>query len=417
MSDQPPLPPGRTAIALERAATKKMSLYRLRLVLLALLGPAYVVCLIVAAILFLVGVTCLLRTFPAAGYAAVKFAVIPLGGLLFLVLRSLFVRFPPPQGYVATVENAPALLAEIHNLRRSMTVARIGRVLLTEDFNASVIKHPRLGLLGWRQNYLLIGLPLFFALSPSQLRSVIAHELAHLSRKQGRFEAWIYGSRGAVELIHDNLVRNQHWGSWLTKVFLDWYAPCFGRHSMALRRMHEFDADKQSALATDGRTVADALIACSMLEALTFEPFWAGIFGMAAAVSETPRDVYGRMREAFAKGTSGESGEYWLEKSQKEQLLAYSFPGRTSTDPYDSHPSLFDRLSALNEVMHQPPVADVTAAEEYLGGNLGRCIEWFFDKLFEVFLPVVKISLLGSVIIILLALADLAVKRLRKRLT
>jgi hypothetical protein len=76
----------------------------------------------------------------------------------------------------------------IEELRARLRAPRVHRVLVTGDFNAAVVRVPRLALLGWYRNHLLIGLPLAKALTPEQFRAVLAHELAHLLRA-GELEA------------------------------------------------------------------------------------------------------------------------------------------------------------------------------------------------------------------------------------
>jgi Zn-dependent protease with chaperone function len=56
----------------------------------------------------------------------------------------------------------------------------VHHVVLEDNLNAGMLQFPRLGVLGWEQNYLFIGLPLMQVNSVDQLRSVLAHEIAHL---------------------------------------------------------------------------------------------------------------------------------------------------------------------------------------------------------------------------------------------
>ena len=73
--------------------------------------------------------------------------------------------------------------------------APIHQVLITPYFNAGVTQVPRLGILGWHRNYLLIGVPLIKTLTAEQFKSVLAHEIGHLSRGHARAANWIYRLR------------------------------------------------------------------------------------------------------------------------------------------------------------------------------------------------------------------------------
>lgn len=55
------------------------------------------------------------------------------------------------------------------------------------DFNASAISRPAFGIIGPSTHYIRFGLPLLASLSEDQLRPVLAHELAHLSRNYSGF--------------------------------------------------------------------------------------------------------------------------------------------------------------------------------------------------------------------------------------
>jgi len=60
-------------------------------------------------------------------------------------------------------------------------------ILVDWDFNASAISRPAFGIVGPSTHYIRFGLPLLASLSEDQLRPVLAHELAHLSRNHPGF--------------------------------------------------------------------------------------------------------------------------------------------------------------------------------------------------------------------------------------
>ena len=76
-------------------------------------------------------------------------------------------------------------------------------MLLTGDFNAAIVQHPRFGIFGGTRNYLMLGLPLMQSLSPAEFQAVVAHEFGHLWGAHGRFGAWIYRLRtGWARLLY-----------------------------------------------------------------------------------------------------------------------------------------------------------------------------------------------------------------------
>src|SRR5882672_3105110 len=117
------------------------------------------------------------------------------------VLKALLIRIPPPKGVPVTRAEAPALFTLLDDLRKQLRSVPFHHVLVVPEHNAAVVQVPRLGVLGWSRNYLLLGLPLLEAHSPEEVRAVLAHEFAHLSRAHGRFSHWIYRLRRSWEKV------------------------------------------------------------------------------------------------------------------------------------------------------------------------------------------------------------------------
>ena len=114
-------------------------------------------------------------------------------------------KFEKPTGQQLTRTEFPELFLVIDELQAELKTPKIHQVLLTEEFNASISQTPRLGVLGWQHNTLTLGLTLLMTLSPAEARSVIAHELGHLSGGHSAFAARIYRSRiawGRVCLLY-----------------------------------------------------------------------------------------------------------------------------------------------------------------------------------------------------------------------
>lgn len=124
----------------------------------------------------------------------------------------------------------------------------VHRVLLTTEFNASIVQLLRLGVLGWPRNYLMVGLPLLQAMTAEQAGAVVAHELGHLRGGHGRFSAWVYRVSRAWEQLFAQLERSNS-ATWLHR-FTNWYVPRFNAWSHPLRRTAEFEADAAAGRVT-----------------------------------------------------------------------------------------------------------------------------------------------------------------------
>lgn len=343
---------------LERMATRHPALYKLRVLLLALLGYGYVLGILAGTVALVVLVLAYGR-FNAAVLKIEIFLVVFAG----LILRALWVRLPPPEGLPMERQDAEALFAEIDRLQTALRTPRVHQVLLTSDFNASMSQVPRLGILGWQRNYLTLGLPLMQALSPAGFRAVLAHELGHLSGAHGRFGAWIYRVRRTWEQLLEQLEKREHWGSVLFKRFFGWYAPYFGASSFVLARTHEYEADRLAAQAEGKRTAAQTLVDVAMAGDFLARDFWPSFFQRASSQPQ-PGNAFHELGRAVGDGAWRETAAERLERVLKEE-----------TEVQDSHPCLRDRIKALGEEPALPaPLAGESAAAHYFGPGLPELI-------------------------------------------
>ena len=262
----------RVAARFERLSRASPGLYRAVVGALGLVGFG-VVGLVLAVMLALLAVLVAALVLGKSPILALKLGI-PVGLTVVALFRAIAVRFERPEGIALAREQAPGLFAELDRIRALGRVPRIHRVLVTPELNAAVAQTPRLGVLGWPHNDLLLGLPLLLSLSPETFRAVLAHELGHLSGRHGRTGAWVYRVRATWMQV---LAALEARGSWLGKLllrFFRWYGPFFGAASLALAREQERAADRFSAQATDPRSAADALAAVNVADWALERRFW-----------------------------------------------------------------------------------------------------------------------------------------------
>ncbi len=349
---------------MEALAARDPAAYRRRVFALAFLGYGYlavVVLVLLALCLFFIATVLYLKAL------AIKLVVV-FGAPLLMVLRSLWVRLEVPAGERLTREAVPALFQMLDELRRKLRTPALHTVLLTSDFNAGVMQVPRLGLLGWHRSYLFIGLPLMKSLTVEQFRSVLAHELGHLSRGHARAGNWIYRLRLIWQRLESAFAETPHWGATPIRAFFRWYLPRFSATSFPLARANEYEADAAAVQLTSARSSAQALTAVSIVGTYLSEKYWPRIH---SAARELPQPSFAPYSEFIATAISEvPAGE--LREWQNKALAA-----RTSYG--DTHPSLADRLQALGaEAEFAPPTAG-NSAERLLGTELAR-LEGSFDE-------------------------------------
>src|ERR1044072_254013 len=137
---------------LESLAAENPKQYQLRVALLAALGYLYLI--VVAA--FLLGIVVVVVLYARINWLVIKIVWIPLV-LVGIVLRSLWVTLPVPDGMELQREQAPALFALVHEVPTALNGPNVHHILLSGEFNAGIVQIPQFGLFGWQTNYLVVG--------------------------------------------------------------------------------------------------------------------------------------------------------------------------------------------------------------------------------------------------------------------
>lgn len=362
---------------LERFSQENPEQYRLRVALLAILGYAYIF-LVLAGLMALIGALIFFMVFSNRISAAVIKASIFLLLIIWVIVQSLWVTFPKPEGQPLSRQQVPQLFDLVDELTTSLQAPRFHKILLNEEFNAAVIQVPRLGIFGWQENYLLLGLPLMQALSLEQFKAVLAHELGHLSGNHSRFAAWIYRIRKTWLQIYERLgQRKQLQADILFNWFLGWYWPFFNAYSFTLARMNEYEADRCSAKLAGANNAAAALINVEIKARFLSSCFWVNIHQQAADQPEPPNNTYSLMLSTLSGPIAEDQTQAWLQNALTQQ-----------TDYVDTHPCLSDRLSALGYSTVQsstlPQLSErQTSAAEHLLGNRVNDFAIAFDQTWQ----------------------------------
>ena len=335
--------------------------YRARVVALGALAYAYVGGVLVGA-LGLLGAA--LAAMLATGHGLVVFKLLGKGiwallALLGAIARALWVRLDAPKGIRLTRRQVPELFSLVQEVRRSLRAPRAHVVLLTGDFNAAVVQHPRLGILGWPRNYLILGLPLLQALSVEQLRAVIAHEFGHLSGAHGRIGGWIYRARSSWSRLLDKMEEEEHWASFIFLPFFRWYAPYFNAYSFVLARQQEYEADQGAVAIAGAAPLAQALVRLNVVGQFLDERYWEHIREQARESPEPDARPFGRMDPRALAVHSTAEAQDWLDTA----LAA-------STTLADTHPCLRARLEAIGQTAHLPEPVEQSAGQQLLGPAL-----------------------------------------------
>jgi hypothetical protein len=367
---------------LERQSDRAPQVYLTRVALVAALGylPVALIAAPTLAALYIAIASLLSHGRP---YMLSLIGVVAGGAILAAIVRALQVHVDEPPGREILPEDAPALFAAIDEVIQKMTLVRPGArkaravtieaVTLNREFNAGIREIPRWGVFGHYRSYLQIGMPLLAALNIAEFKAVLAHETGHqiglMDRTQDRFSAYIYRQRTIWQLLVQKLEKPNGVTEQILAGFYEWYAPYFSAYTLALTRNHELAADRSAARATHPRVLGRALTKIELVARFLGEIFWKRLFDQVEKVPEPRYLPYTMLPRA-------------LDVAQKEWLrrdwLLNSLHTFARDD--DTHPSLADRLAALDVPNELPSHAADASALALLSTNQQSLLKWCDDE-------------------------------------
>ncbi len=238
-------------------------------------------------------------------------------------------NFVPP-GPVLYPNEHPKLFRELESIAEAMGEAMPVQVFLLPDVNAWVSN--RGGVMGLGSHRVMaLGLPLLKVLNVSELRAVLAHEFGHYHGGETALGPWVYKTRSAIIRTLESLQN-----SVIQKPFL-LYGKLFLRITHAVSRQQEYAADGMAAQIAGGDALISGLkkIYCA---AHAFDAYWSGeVVPLLASGFRPPISM------GFSAFLDSETISQGAADLLREELDS------DEQDPYDTHPSMKDRIAALQE--------------------------------------------------------------------
>ncbi len=249
-----------------------------------------------------------------------------------MILWSIFPRpdrFDPPGPSLAPAEH-PRLFTQLNQVAGAVRQAMPSEVYLIPQVNAWVAQ--RGGAMGFGSRRVMgLGLPLLQILKVSELQAVLAHEFGHFSGGDTGLGPWVYKTRVAIGRTLQNLSSHR---SLLFYPFL-WYGKLFMRISQAVSRRQEFAADELASRAVGSQPLMEGLKAIHGA-AMAFGPYWENEAGPVLNSGFRPP-----LAEGFARFIQAPP----IAQAVSQGLARQIAEGKA--DPYDTHPSLRERLAAI----------------------------------------------------------------------
>ena len=235
--------------------------------------------------------------------------------------------------------------------------SRSRRVKINGEFKLGIRQIPRWGVFGGYRNHLHVGAPLLLALSADEFCALLAHEIAHLGGEQTRVRSvGLSHARNVATSCRPGLrIRRTHstacWQSIIAGT----------RHGSTptasrWRAITNTSPISIAACVTSAQTLARALIQVELASRFLADVYWARFLARVEEAPEPPYKPYSLLPRAFKILEKEPSRQQWL----AEALRRYAVEN-------DTHPSLAERLAALDVAPHLPPPATTSAALMTLG--------------------------------------------------
>lgn len=260
-------------------------------------------------------------------------------------VRGLWVRVPAAQGLVIGRYDAPRMSEFIENMRRETGGPKVAEILLSPDAVAAVVGRPPFGLFGPHRHTLVLGMPLLAGLSESQMRSVLAHEFAHIRESRLPLSTWVFRSLNIWSgPAKDSILRQ------LLFPFAWWYAPRLEAMSAVWRRVSERRADLAAAKLVGVEDCGDAVIRSLIVAQFVDRDYWPGVMKQARESVSPPGRLVSTLVQQIASGDADRHGQHWLSRAMRDQTVHD-----------DSHPALAARLQNIGHAAGKAATTDELA--------------------------------------------------------
>jgi Zn-dependent protease with chaperone function len=240
-------------------------------------------------------------------------------------------------------EHEPVLWQTVEELSQRVRTAPPDEIRLVAEVNAAVSEDTRLLGLRATRRRMFIGLPLLQTLTVDEMRAVLGHELGHYSGAHTRLGAPVY--RGRVSLIATVQGLRNH--PFIQRLFT-WYAKLYLRVSQAVSRRQELEADR-FAVAIGGRQAMSGALRKIHATAHGWDVYVSNYLVLTGAGGSRPATVFGGFHALMSD-------------PDRQAELAKLAEQPEEVSPYDSHPSLAERLAAIEHLPEPQHVPDPRSA-------------------------------------------------------
>lgn len=258
--------------------------------------------------------------------------------------------------------NCPGLFAELAAFNAQQNIGRLPKVFLTDTGNGKAGFIPHFNFLRIHSPILMIGLECLLVMSSDQIRGLLAHEWGHLSNPLQRLATRL--THALITLAcYEWVLTKLRFHSFQKKVTT--LTIQLAAYDSALRYNNEYAADRIAAELVGSHMAGQSLMGTAVFNAWFGENYWKPLTDMTRHLANpnvSPyRDLYDYCRQY---------------RFSQEELMATIQPGLKAISVVtDTHPSLGERLEAIQAAQAWTLPTGPCAAESWFGDALPMVME------------------------------------------
>jgi hypothetical protein len=301
-------------------------------------------------------------------------------GLVVLALgwplaRALRLRATPPPGVVIGPQQAKEVHALVEKARTMLDAAPVDELRFDISLEVRLVPQPRLGLLGWPRQVLVIGLPLMMSLGPDPLAALVMHAMVPLRRgaswrealkEPGAWAERLRRSWGALAATWTPSRLLPWWQDAFLGPFMERFWPRFEARAVVIGREEAMVADRLVLSHSGAQSLATALLGPAVQQHFLDEVFWPQRWA-SAHESHLPNVLPLReLRALIGASLRHPQAKGWLHEALQ------ALPPRG-----DLRPALRDRLALTGDAARLSKRASEgrSAADALLGRQLDGWID------------------------------------------
>lgn len=254
-----------------------------------------------------------------------------LGVLVLALCKLKQLQTRAPDGLWLLWSEAPQLFTLVNKIMEN-SGTKTDRILITHEFNCSVVALPK--LIG-ADHYLYIGYPVLACMNVNQLSAILAHEAAHLTMQHSQLQTVAQRQR----LMW--LEQMRRWREKLPLLYLPfnllcfWYMPIFNALAFVRSKQQEFQADATARRLCNTDEYAKALLSFVLKGDAFAEAFSKRLAESALATGSHDTNIFKDAIAACNQATESDALGAW----KKYRL--------NDDDLMQTHPCLVRRLRRL----------------------------------------------------------------------